>query len=230
MTALRCKPEFFVIVNSQGLLPGLNGSNHGKKLVRCPPKLNGKAIPCWHSRFQDLKDFESLSCSYSHIFGEFMVTLSHIRTLCLVVLGASAVLALSGCSISDSVGSISDSAGSIAKSSGSISNSSASSNKSSEKDKKTYDNRYENEIQDFTVTYLRTNSSQADQNSFMEGISDVASQNGIVDWEANPKTYRAIGKGLKKAKISGIQYDSYKKKFSNGDSGKMDDIQEGYDN
>jgi hypothetical protein len=164
-------------------------------------------------------------------FGEIMVSLlGNVKTMSFAVLGVSAVFALSGCSISDSVGSISDSAGSIAKSSESISNSSTSSNKNREKDKNTDDNRYENEIQDFTVTYLRTNSSRADQNGFMEGISDVASQNGIVDWEANPKTYRGIGKGLKKAKISGIQYELYKKQFSNGDSGKMGDIQEGYGN
>lgn len=158
-----------------------------------------------------------------------MVTLGHTRTLYLAVLGVSAVLALGGCSISDSVGSISDSAGSIAKSSESISDSSTSSSKSKDA-KETDDNRYENEVQDFTVTYMRTNSSRADQHAFMEGISDVASQNGIVDWEANPKTYRAIGKGLKKAKVTGAQYDKYKKQFTGGDTGKMDDIQEGYRN
>ena len=79
------------------------------------------------------------------------------------------------------------------------------------------------------MTYLRTNASLTDQNGFMKGISDVASQHGIVDWEANPKTYRAIGKGLKKAKISGSLYNLYKKKFADSDMGKMDDIQEGYE-
>ena len=134
------------------------------------------------------------------------------------------ILSFSGCSISDS-------AGSLSRSSESFSDSSTSSSKSSESDAKKADgNTYENEIKDFTVTYLRTNASKADQNGFMEGISDVASQNGIVDWEANPKTYRAIGKGLKKANVSGALYESYKIKFSNGDIGKMNDIQEGYDN
>lgn len=158
-----------------------------------------------------------------------MVALDQLKTICLAVIAINFMLILSACSISDSVGSISDSGGSLANSSESISDSSKSSSKSSEKDSKsTEDNRYETEIQDFTVTYLRTNSSQAEQHAFMKGLSDVASQNGIVDWEANPKTYRGIGKGLRKAKISGIQYELYKKKFANGDSGKMDDIQEGY--
>lgn len=159
-----------------------------------------------------------------------MVTLGYTRTLCFVVLGISTALALNGCSISDSSGSISDSSGSFAKSSESISDSSTTDKNDSKTSVDSKGSRYENEIKDFTVTYLRTNSSYTNQNSFMKGISDVASQNGIVDWEANPKTYRGIGKGLKKAKISGAQYQVYKKKFTDGDSDKMDDIQEGYEN
>lgn len=143
---------------------------------------------------------------------------------------ALSVLAAGGCSISNSVGSISDSSGSIAKSSESISESSTSSSRGDEKDKKIEDKHYENEVQDFTVTYLRTNATLADQNGFMKGVSDIAAQNGIVDWEANPKTYRAIGKGLKKAKISSSEYETYKKQLAGANAGKMQDIQEGYDN
>jgi hypothetical protein len=165
------------------------------------------------------------------LFGVFMLILGLKRVLCCSVLAVTAALFLNACSISDSVGSISDSAGSSAKSSGSVSDSSGSSSKTDKKDdKEANGERYENEVQDFTVTYMRTNADHVEQRSFMKGISDVASQNGIVDWEANPKTYRAIGKGLRKARVSGAQYDMYKKQFANGDSGKMEDIQEGYDN
>jgi hypothetical protein len=156
-----------------------------------------------------------------------MVILGHVKTMCLVVLGVALLLGLSGCSISDSVGSISDSSGSIAKSSESISASSTGDSKTSS-DKKA-DKSYENDVQDFTVTYVRTSAVKPNQNGFMEGISDVASQNGIVDWEANPRTYRSIGKGLRKANVFGPQYEAYKRRFASGDSGKMDDIQEGYE-
>ncbi len=152
-----------------------------------------------------------------------MLNFGRLLKIGLLAFGFGSVLSLYGCSISDSVGSIS-------KSSESISDSSKSSSNSSESETKKNDNNtYEDEVKDFTVTYLRSNSGLADRNSFMKGISDVASQNGIVDWEANPKTYRAIGKGLKKAKISTVQYELYKKKLTNGDVGKMDDIQEGYE-
>ena len=152
-----------------------------------------------------------------------MLNIGHSVKIGLLALSLSSTLWLYGCSISDSVGSIS-------RSSESFSDSSKSSSKSSEGDSKTVDNNvYENEVKDFTATYLRTNPNLTDRDSFMKGISDVASQHGIVDWEANPKTYRGIGKGLKKAKISDAQYELYKKKFSDGDHGKMDDIQEGYE-
>lgn len=158
-----------------------------------------------------------------------MVTLGSTRKLKFAALGLGLAFLLSSCSISDSVGSISDSSGSLAKSSESISDSSTSSSKDSEKAKKSDTKLYEREVEDFTVTYLRTNSTDSDQEAFMKGISDVASQNGIVDWEANPKTYRAIGKGLRKARVSGTEYESFKLKIAEGDKGKLQDIQEGYD-
>jgi hypothetical protein len=147
-----------------------------------------------------------------------MVGLIHLKMFCLMAFGISAALALSGCAISNNVRPVLDGSGS----------SLSSSQEGGKDSRESGGNGYETEVQDFTVTYLRTNAGQTNQNAFMEGISDVASQNGIVDWEANPKTYRGIGKGLRKAKISGYQYEGYKKKFSNGDVGKMDDIQEGY--
>jgi hypothetical protein len=112
--------------------------------------------------------------------------------------GMTLVLLLQGCSISDSAGSLSDSSGSIAKSSESISDSSTDDDK---KDVQKQDSQYEDEVRDFTVTYMRTNVGRVDQDGFMEGISDIASQNGMVDWEASPKTYRAIGRGLRKANV-----------------------------
>lgn len=158
-----------------------------------------------------------------------MVSLRYTKPFISAAFALTAALCLNACSFSQSSGSASDSAGSIAKSSESISDSSKSSSGDDKKDNKPDDNRYESEVQDFTVTYFRANATIADKNSFMKSISDLASQNGIVDWEANPKTYRAIGSGLRKARISGTQYDGYKKQLSDGDKGKMDDIQDGYD-
>ena len=158
-----------------------------------------------------------------------MLNLKRFKLQLLLVFGLGAAFVLSGCSISDSAGSISDSSGSIAKSSESISDSSTGDKKEPTPSKSRTDNNYENEVADFTITYLRTNSGRVNQNAFMKGISDIASENGIVDWEASPKTYRAIGKALRKNRVSGNLYELYKKQFSGSHPGKMNDIQDGYD-
>lgn len=152
--------------------------------------------------------------------------------MCFVAIGIVTALALHGCSISNSSGSVSDSAGSIAKSSESISDSSKSSSKDDEKsDKKDNQadlNRFENEVTDYTVTYVRANAVKLDRNEFMTGISDVATQNGVVDWESKPNTYRAIGRGLKRVRVSSTLYEDYKRQLSDGDASKVDDIVDGY--
>ncbi|SJM92227.1 putative lipoprotein [Crenothrix polyspora] len=155
-----------------------------------------------------------------------MINVNHLTSISYTALSASIIILLSACSISNGAGSSSDSAGSMAKSSDSISGSSTSSSKSSENDSKT--SRYENETQEFIATYLRSTANTPDQHTFMAGISDVAAQNGIVDWEANPHTYHAIGMALKKINLPQNQYEAYKRQFTRSDNIKMALIQQGY--
>lgn len=123
-------------------------------------------------------------------------------------------LIVSGCSFSDSSGSLSDSTSSIISSPFSI----------SDKDKK-----YQNEVSDYTMAYVKSSSAEADYSSFLKGLSDIAAEKGINNWDQEPKTYIAIGKGLKKAGVEGIAYETYKKNFAGSDEEKMQNIQEGYE-
>ncbi len=141
----------------------------------------------------------------------------------------AAILALplivTGCSFSDSSGSLSDSSGSISDSAGSFSDSITSSGSSqSNKDKK-----YENEVSDYTMAYVKSSHADADYSSFLKGLSDIAAKIGIVNWDQEPKTYRAIGKGLKKAGIEGVAYETYRKNFAGSDQQHMQSIQKGYE-
>ena len=123
-------------------------------------------------------------------------------------------LIISGCSFSDSSGSISDSTSSIISSPSSI----------SDKDKK-----YQNEVSDYTMAYVKSSNAGADYSSFLKGLSDIAAKKGINNWDQEPKTFIAIGKGLKKAGLEGIAYETYKKNFAGSDEKKMQNIQEGYE-
>jgi hypothetical protein len=80
---------------------------------------------------------------------------------------------------------------------------------------------------DYTSAYVR--SSDGDITSFRSGLSEIAAKNGVVNWEEDRDTYIAIGKGLKKANLTGIEYETYKKNLAGSDLGKMEDIQKGYD-
>lgn len=129
------------------------------------------------------------------------------------------LLALNGCSFSHSSESSSDSMGSVSDLASSPS--SISSSKNSKK--------YQADVLDYTYAYVKSSSDATDYKDFQKGLADIAEQHGINDWEADPLTYGAIGKALKKAHIEGVGYQTFKKNFADGDSKKMQQIQDGYD-
>lgn len=127
-------------------------------------------------------------------------------------------LLIAGCSFSESSESISDS----------IESSFDSFSSSSDSSKSNKENKYENEVSDYTMAYVKS-SKESDYAGYLKGLSDIAAKRGIVNWDQEPKTYTAIGKGLKKAGIEGIEYETYKKNFAGSDATKMRNIQEGYE-
>jgi hypothetical protein len=84
-------------------------------------------------------------------------------------------------------------------------------------------------VVDYTYAYLKSSSGPTGYAGFQKGLSDIAEEHGISDWESDPHTYNAMGKALKKAKITGVGYETFKKNFSDGDAEKMESIQDGYD-
>ena len=122
------------------------------------------------------------------------------------------LLALNACSFSHSSKSSSD----IASSPSSISSSGNT-------------KEYESDVVDYTYAYLKSSSGPTDYADFQKGLSDIAEERGISDWESDPHTYKALGKALKKAKITGVGYETFKKNFADGDTEKMESIQDGYD-
>jgi hypothetical protein len=123
-------------------------------------------------------------------------------------------IAINGCSFSDSSGSISDSTSSIISSPSSISGKSK---------------KYQNEVADYTMAYVKSSQPGANYTSFLKGISDIAAKQGVINWDQDSITYMGIGKGLKKAGVEGVAYETYKKNFAGGDSKKMEEIQDGYE-
>lgn len=121
---------------------------------------------------------------------------------------------INGCSFSDSSGSISDSTSSIISSPSSVSGKSK---------------KYQNEVADYTMAYVKSSQPGAGYNSFLKGISDIAAKEGITNWDQDSMTYVGMGKGLRRANVEGIAFETYKKNFAGGDTQKMEQIQDGYE-
>ncbi len=136
-------------------------------------------------------------------------------------------MGLTACSFSTSSGSLSESSNSFSVSSNSISDS-VSSITSSPSESSKGGSRYQNDVEDFTAAYVDS-ANNTDITIFQRGISDIASREGVVNWEQDEKTYIGIGRGLKNADLSEIKYESFKKIFAEGDYQKMKDIQKGFD-
>ena len=123
-------------------------------------------------------------------------------------------ITINGCSFSDSSGSISDSTSSIISSPSSVSGKSK---------------KYQNEVADYTMAYVKSSQPGADYTSFLKGLSDIAAKEGVTNWDQDSLTYMGIGKGLKKAGVEGVAYETYKKNFAGGNAQKMQEIQDGYE-
>ena len=91
------------------------------------------------------------------------------------------------------------------------------------------DESYSNEVTEYTHAFVTFPPAKGDYILFNQGIGKIALRNGIVDWENNPKTYFAIGKGLKKANLKTSEFENYKDRLASSDYARMQDIQKGYD-
>lgn len=129
------------------------------------------------------------------------------------------LLTLNACSFSHSSESSSDSSGSVSDLASSPSSLSSSKNTK----------KYESDVLDYTYAYLKSSSGPTDYADFQKGLAEIAEKRGISDWESDQHTYTAIGKALKKARIEGVGYDTFKKNLGDGNSEKMDWIEDGYD-
>ncbi len=148
-----------------------------------------------------------------------MIILSRFSFLAVLAM----LVTLNGCSFSESSKSSSQSVSESIKSSSKFVSSPFTSSSDSSKG----ESSYQDEVIDYTSAYAK--SSDGDVASFRSGLAGIASKNGVVNWEVDQNTYIAIGKGLKKANLSDIEYETFKKNLADSDYGKMQDIQKGFD-
>jgi hypothetical protein len=113
--------------------------------------------------------------------------------------------------------SSSDSSASSSRSSASVSGSSSASSR---------EGPYERDVRAYTAQFVL---SGGDMPSFQRKLGEIAKDHGITDWEQDEATYEGIGRGLKKAGISGPRLEQLKQEMAGPNPKSSGWIQAGYD-
>jgi len=84
---------------------------------------------------------------------------------------------------------------------------------------------YQDEVEEFTASYLRSGGSPA---KLEQEVGAIAEKRGISDWQSNEATYVGIGRGLQKAGFAQAELDGYKASVTDTEQ-QAGWIQAGYD-
>jgi hypothetical protein len=81
------------------------------------------------------------------------------------------------------------------------------------------------DVRDYTVEWLL---SGGDVPDFERRVAEIAEEAGITDWRADDATFQGIGRGLKKAGLSGARYQDLAAKLGGTDPQRMQWIEKGF--
>lgn len=132
------------------------------------------------------------------------------------------LVALAGCSFSDSSKSISDS---ISASSKSFSDSSTSSSPSGDDKSDEKETSYRDDVRGYTAAWVRDGGDVA---AFQRGLATIARRYGITDWEGSSATWTGVGAGLRAANASDTERATLLDDLAGDDHAKRDAIERGY--
>jgi hypothetical protein len=96
---------------------------------------------------------------------------------------------------------------------------------SSSESLKTKEEKYEQDVADYTAEYVVSSSGELE--SFKDRLGKLAEKHGITNWESDHNTYVGIGRGLHKAKLGKPQISAFTESLSGNDPMKRKAIEEG---
>jgi hypothetical protein len=114
---------------------------------------------------------------------------------------------------------------SFSHSSGSFSDSSASSSSSSDSSGSD-ESKFRDDVAHYTEAFVEAGGNQ--EESFLAGLGDLARKRGVSDWEAEPSTWEAIGRGLGHTDVNEAQRAAYEAAWAGGDEEKQSAMARGF--
>ncbi len=85
---------------------------------------------------------------------------------------------------------------------------------------------FREETEGYTATYVAAGNTRVD--SFQKGLSDIAAQRGISDWEASPGTWTSVGRGLGQTGIDEAAATDFAENLAGGDEQIVALLMQGY--
>jgi G3E family GTPase len=84
---------------------------------------------------------------------------------------------------------------------------------------------FDQDVEQYTAAFLDAGGSE--NASFLSGLGDVARQHGVSDWESQPQTWEAIGRGLARSHATSAERTAYQAAWTGGDPTKQSAMAKG---
>lgn len=103
---------------------------------------------------------------------------------------------------------------------------SSSKSSSSCSDSDSRESAYQRDIRDYTAAYAATGGSPE---RFQHDLGAIAEGHGVTDWEADPATLVAVGRGLERAQADGRRTQQLEAVVTHGDPERTAWLRQGYE-
>jgi hypothetical protein len=85
---------------------------------------------------------------------------------------------------------------------------------------------FQRDVEYYTEAFVE--SGGAREQGFFEGLGDLARRRGVSDWESEPGTWEAVGRGLARSRVDDAQRNAYQTAWADGDSARQGALAQGF--
>lgn len=97
--------------------------------------------------------------------------------------------------------------------------------KKNEKKSSSSSSTFDQDVEQYTGAFLDAGGSTNE--SFLSGVGDLARRHGVSDWESDPSTWEAIGRGLARSHATTAERTAYQAAWTGGDPTKQSAMAKG---
>jgi len=85
---------------------------------------------------------------------------------------------------------------------------------------------FQKDVEQYTEAFVEAGGQR--EESFFAGLGDLARKRGVSDWESEPSTWEAIGRGLGRTNVKEAQRAAWEAAWADGDQARENAIARGF--